>query len=218
MEKVFAERLGPLVESCKNDPESVYNTWFVGSEARLKAFRSIRRGVEAVVRDIQTGRFPNDFKGSSLEFVLACITEQKQVFEDAAHPFFWKPKLRIPDIYENGGNQQAFGQFLFSCLNAGQTGMPMHSRKGFAVSVLRHCQAGNSDLEAFATSARPASLAWAAVRTGGDRCAAAQERAGRRHSCARIGGGRKRTNATAMSVASEAMAGFWTGKTASEQT
>lgn len=119
MMNVFAERLGPLVASYKNDPESVYNTWFVGDEARLKAFRSIRRGVGTVVRDIQTGEFPNDFKGSSLEFVLACITEQKQVFEGAAHPFYWKPKLRIPDIYENGANKQAFGQFLFSCLNGG---------------------------------------------------------------------------------------------------
>jgi len=119
MEKVFAGRLGPLAESYKSDPESVYNTWFVGSEARLKAFRSIRRGVDAVVQDIRTGLFPNDFKGSSLEFVLACITEQKQVFEGAAHPFYWKPKLRIPDIYENEINKQAFGQFLFSCLNAG---------------------------------------------------------------------------------------------------
>ena len=119
MGNVFAERLGPLVASYKNDPESVYNTWFVGDEARLKAFRSIRRGVGTVVRDIQTGEFPNDFKGSSLEFVLTCITEQKQVFEGAAHPFYWKPKLRIPDIYENGANKQAFGQFLFSCLNGG---------------------------------------------------------------------------------------------------
>lgn len=119
MGKVFAERLGPLVESYKNDPESVYNTWFVGSAERLKAFRSIRRGVDAVVRDIRSGLFPNDFKGSSLEFVLTCITEQKQVFEGAAHPFYWKPKLRIPDIYGNEINKQAFGQFLFACLNAG---------------------------------------------------------------------------------------------------
>lgn len=80
MGKVFAEHLGPLVESYKNDPESVYNTWFVGSAARLKAFRSIRRVVATVVEDIQTGLFPNDFKESSLEFVLTCITEQKQVF------------------------------------------------------------------------------------------------------------------------------------------
>lgn len=109
----------PLVESYKTDTESVFNTWFIGSEERLKAFRSIRRGVATVVEDIQEGRFQNDFKGSSLEFVLACITEQKQVFEGAAHPFYWKPKLRIPDIYENEINKRALGQFLFSCLNTG---------------------------------------------------------------------------------------------------
>lgn len=113
----FAARLAQTVARYKQDPESVYNTWFIGSEARLKAFRSLRRGVAAVVDDIQAGRFPNDFKGSSLEFVLGCITEQKQVFEGAAHPFYWKPKLRIPDIYENAAHKQAFGQFLFRCLH-----------------------------------------------------------------------------------------------------
>ncbi|HEX6914543.1 MAG TPA: type II restriction endonuclease, partial [Chitinophagaceae bacterium] len=100
------------------DKESVYNTWFINNEERLKAFRSIRRGVMQVIDDIRTGRFPNDFKGSSLEFVLTCITEQKQVFEGAAHPFYWKPKLRIPDIYENENNKLAFGQFLGHCINA----------------------------------------------------------------------------------------------------
>lgn len=106
----------PTAESYKADPESVYNTWFISNEERLKAFRSIRRGVATVVDDIKHGRFPNDFKGSSLEFVLGCISEQKQVFEGAAHPFYWKPKLRIPDIYENEVNKQAFGEFLYACL------------------------------------------------------------------------------------------------------
>ncbi|MBI2847971.1 MAG: hypothetical protein HYX83_02235, partial [Chloroflexi bacterium] len=40
------------------------------------------------------------------------------VFEGAAHPFFWKPKLRIPDIYENDANKQKFGAFLEACLTA----------------------------------------------------------------------------------------------------
>ncbi len=106
----------PIAQAYKADPESVYNTWFVSSEDRLKAFRSIRRGVGTVVEDIKQKRFPNDFKGSSLEFVLSCIAEQKQVFEGAAHPFYWKPKLRIPDIYENDANKEAFGEFLFACL------------------------------------------------------------------------------------------------------
>lgn len=107
-----------VIQQYKADKESVYNTWFINNDERLKAFRSIRRGVMQVIDDIKCNRFPNDFKGSSLEFVLSCITEQKQVFEGASHPFYWKPKLRIPDIYENQRNKQIFGQFLESCLNA----------------------------------------------------------------------------------------------------
>lgn len=107
-----------IIQQYKTDSSSVYNTWFVNNDDRLKAFRSIRRGVMQVVDDIKNKKFGSDFKGSSLEFVLTCITEQKQVFEGAAHPFFWKPKLRIPDIYENEKNKQLFGQFLENCLNA----------------------------------------------------------------------------------------------------
>jgi len=110
--------LQSLIQQYKADPESVFNTWFVNNNERLKAFRSIRRGVLQVVSDIREGKFPNDFKDSSLEFVLTCVTEQKQVFEGASHPFYWKPKLRIPDIYENAENKRAFGQFLENCLNA----------------------------------------------------------------------------------------------------
>ncbi len=112
------ERNQFIIQTYKNDPESVYNTWFINNEARLKAFGAIRRGVEQVIKDIKEGVFPNDFKDSSLEVVLTAITEQKQVFEGAAHPFYWKPKLRIPDIYENDANKTFFGQFLESCLKA----------------------------------------------------------------------------------------------------
>ena len=110
--------LPALIEQYKSDPESVYNTWYVGSDARMKAFRAIRRGVKDTVDAIAAGSFGNDFKGSPLEVVLTAITEQKQVFEGAAHPFYWKPKLRIPDIYENEANKRAFGLFLSACLNA----------------------------------------------------------------------------------------------------
>jgi type II restriction enzyme len=110
--------LSKIIEKYKSEKESVYNTWFINNDERLKAFRSIRRGVLQVVQAIKEKRFGNDFKGSSLEFILTCITEQKQVFEGAAHPFYWKPKLRIPDIYENEANKTAFGQFLENCLNA----------------------------------------------------------------------------------------------------
>lgn len=113
-----ASQLTTFIDRYKSDPESVYNTWYAGSEARMKAFRAIRRGVKDVVSSIAAGTFGNDFKGSPLEVVLTAITEQKQVFEGAAHPFYWKPKLRIPDIYENETNKKAFGLFLNACLNA----------------------------------------------------------------------------------------------------
>lgn len=112
------DRFKKIVETYRTDAESVYNTWFINSAERLKAFRSIRRGIEQVVAEVRAGQFGNDFRGSSLEFVLNCVTEQKQVFEGAAHAFYWKPKLRIPDIYEDETNQRAFGQFLASCLAA----------------------------------------------------------------------------------------------------
>jgi len=107
-----------LIDSYKSDQESVYNTWFVNGEERLKAFRAIRRGVRDTVESIANGTFGNDFKGSPLEVVLTAITEQKQVFEGAAHPFYWKPKLRIPDIYENDANKQKFAALLAACLTA----------------------------------------------------------------------------------------------------
>lgn len=110
--------LHPIIAQYKSDTASVYNTWFINNEDRLKAFRSIRRGVQQVVDEIKAGHFGSDFKGSSLEFVLTCITEQKQVFEGAAHPFYWKPKLRIPDIYENEANKRHFALCLERVINA----------------------------------------------------------------------------------------------------
>lgn len=115
---IVHDRFAKIIESYRADPESVFHTWFIHSEDRLKAFRSIRRGVEQVISDIHSGSFGNDFRGSSLEVVLNAITEQKQVFDGAAHAFYWKPKLRIPDIYENDANKRAFGQFLERCLQS----------------------------------------------------------------------------------------------------
>ncbi len=111
-------RFEGVVQRYKLDPDSVYNTWFVNGDDRLKAFRAIRRGVEQVVAEIRGGTFGNDFRNSPLELVLNSITEQKQVFEGAAHAFYWKPKLRIPDIYEHEANKAFFGQFLEGCLHA----------------------------------------------------------------------------------------------------
>lgn len=113
----MTEKFEKLIRNYKADSGSVYNTWFINNDDRLKAFRSIRRGVQQVINDIKENKFPNDFKGSSLEFVLSCIAEQKQVFVGVTHPFYWKPKLRIPDIYENEQNKKAFGQFLENCFD-----------------------------------------------------------------------------------------------------
>lgn len=108
----------PLIDQYKSDTESVYNTWFAGNEERLKAFRAIRAGVRDSFSLIAQGNFGNDFKGSSLEVVMTAVTEQKQVFAGAAHAFYWKPKLRIPDIYENEDNKLKFGRFLEACYSA----------------------------------------------------------------------------------------------------
>ena len=126
-----------LIERYKSDPESVYNTWFVGGEERMKAFRAIRRGVRDTVDAIAAGTFGNDFKGSPLEVVLTAITEQKQVFEGAAHPFFWKPKLRIPDIYENEANKRKFGAFLEACLAASREEQVLAEMNRLAVAQIK---------------------------------------------------------------------------------
>ena len=103
-----------LIARWKTDPGGTYQTWFLWEE-RLKNFRSIRRGLQQVVREIEADRFGNQYRGSSLETVVHSIAEQRQMFKGADHAFLWKPKLRIPDIYENRANQQAFGRFLDTC-------------------------------------------------------------------------------------------------------
>lgn len=103
-----------LIERWRADPGSTYQTWFLWEE-RLKNFRSIRRGLRAVVEQIEAGAFGCAYKGSSLETIVRSIAEQRQMFRGADHAFLWKPKLRIPDIYENRENQLAFARFLDAC-------------------------------------------------------------------------------------------------------
>lgn len=107
--------LRSLLARWREDAGATYQSWFLWEE-RLKNFRSIRRGLEAIVREIETGTFGNVYKGSSLEVVVGSIAEQRQIFKGADHAFLWKPKLRIPDIYESPENQRAFGRFLDRCL------------------------------------------------------------------------------------------------------
>lgn len=113
-QNVRSDPIRALLTRWREDPSGTYRTWFLW-EQRLKNFRSIRQGISAVVAEIEAGTFGNVYKGSSLETVVGSIAEQRQVFRGADHAFLWKPKLRIPDIYENRPNQLAFGRFLNSC-------------------------------------------------------------------------------------------------------
>jgi type II restriction enzyme len=103
-----------LITRWREDPSAAYQNWFLWEE-RLKNFRSIRRGIVQVVGEIEAGTFGVAYRGSSLETIVHSIAEQKQIFKGADHAFLWKPKLRIPDIYENAANQRAFGRLLHSC-------------------------------------------------------------------------------------------------------
>jgi type II restriction enzyme len=103
-----------LISRWREDPNSTFQTWFLWEE-RLKNFRSIHRGLQQVVSEMQSGSFGNVYKGSSLEVVVKSVAEQRQIFKGADHAFLWKPKLRIPDIYESRENQLTFAQFLDTC-------------------------------------------------------------------------------------------------------
>ncbi len=104
-----------LIVRWREDPGGTYRTWFLWEE-RLKNFRSIRRGLSVVVEEIHNRTFGTAYRDSSLETVVHSIAEQRQLFRGADHAFLWKPKLRIPDIYENDSNQIAFGRFLDTCV------------------------------------------------------------------------------------------------------
>ena len=103
-----------LIARWRDDPGGTYRTWFLWEE-RLKNFRSIRRGLAQVVGEMEAGTFGNVYKGSSLETIVGSIAEQRPMFKGADHAWLWKPKLRIPDIYEDRDNQLAFGRFLDTC-------------------------------------------------------------------------------------------------------
>ena len=44
-----------LIDLYKKDPESVFHTWFLHSNDRLKAFRMIRKGLLQVIKEIEKG-------------------------------------------------------------------------------------------------------------------------------------------------------------------
>ncbi len=109
----------PLLALWREDPSGTYRTWFLWKD-RLRNFGAIRRGLAEVVREIEAGTFGNLYKGSALEPVVKSVAEQRQIFKGADHAFLWKPKLRIPDIYEDPDNQCAFGLFLKTCCHCSQ--------------------------------------------------------------------------------------------------
>jgi type II restriction enzyme len=114
---VTDQMTGELITRWRSDPSATYRSWFLWEE-RLKNFRSIRRGISQVVAEIDAGTFGVAYRGSSLETVVHSIAEQRQLFKGADHAFLWKPKLRIPDIYENQLNQKAFGRLCTSAVAA----------------------------------------------------------------------------------------------------
>jgi type II restriction enzyme len=107
--------LTALLERWRADQGATYRGWFLWEE-RLKNFRSIRRGLDEVVSEIEAGTFGTAYKGSSLETVVGSVAEQRPMFKGADHAWLWKPKLRIPDIYEDRENQLAFARFLHACV------------------------------------------------------------------------------------------------------
>jgi type II restriction enzyme len=110
-----SDQLRKLIEVWREDAGATYRSWFLWDE-RIKNFRSIRRGIQQVVAEIEAGTFGVAYRGSSLETVVHSIAEQRQIFKGADHAYLWKPKLRIPDIYENPANQRAFGRLLHNCV------------------------------------------------------------------------------------------------------
>lgn len=114
MSSLDVEATRELVALWRDDPGATYRTWFLWPD-RVKNFRSLRRGIQQVSADIEAGTFGNRYKDSSLETVVRGIAEQRQMFKGADHPFHWKPKMRIPDIYEDRDNQLAFGRLLETC-------------------------------------------------------------------------------------------------------
>ncbi|RTM05532.1 MAG: type II restriction endonuclease [Hyphomicrobiales bacterium] len=111
----MSDAMVQLLDRWRGDANGTYRSWFLWEE-RLKNFRSIRRGIQQIVAEICAGNFGTAYRGSSLETVVYSIAEQRQIFKGADHAFLWKPKLRIPDIYENPDNQKAFGRLLDTCV------------------------------------------------------------------------------------------------------
>jgi type II restriction enzyme len=125
------DMLSQLISTWREDESSAYQRWFLW-EDRIKNFRSIRRGLSQVVAEIEADSFGNQYRGSSLETVVHSIAEQRPMFKGADHAFLWKPKMRIPDIYENRRNQVAFGRLLSTCACSNEDNAITNAIRDFA--------------------------------------------------------------------------------------
>ncbi|WP_281164398.1 type II restriction endonuclease [Liquorilactobacillus sicerae] len=112
--------LTDLFNQYSRKEELLYQSWFIHSEDRLKAFNQVRKGTKKIIITIKDGTFPRDLHGSALEEVMNTISSQQEIFKGAKHAFMWKPKLRIPDIYENRKNQLAFADLLETVIKTKQ--------------------------------------------------------------------------------------------------
>jgi len=65
-----------MIERWRDDPGATYQSWFLWDE-RIKNFRSIRRGIQQVVAEIEAGSFGGSYRGSSLETVVHSIAETR---------------------------------------------------------------------------------------------------------------------------------------------
>ena len=63
-----ADTLGLLIQRWKADAGAIYGNWFLWDE-RLKNFRSIRRGLTAVVREIDASTF-----GTAVQWPTCCTS------------------------------------------------------------------------------------------------------------------------------------------------
>ncbi|MDO9708879.1 type II restriction endonuclease [Paracraurococcus lichenis] len=114
----MSDALLPLISKARSDPGSTYRTWFLGN-ARVRGFRSVRRGIQRAAAKIEAGTFGCVYRGSALEEVVGAIAAQGRILNGTECAFLWRPKLHSPDIYKSTDNQHAFGRMLDVCLRCG---------------------------------------------------------------------------------------------------
>lgn len=69
------ELIRQLITRWRDDAGATYKSWFLWEE-RIKNFRSIRRGIEQVIAEIEAGTFGVTYRGSSLETIVHSIDDR----------------------------------------------------------------------------------------------------------------------------------------------